>query len=56
MMKNIDGTEHFGCAGPVYEVLTTMGKDDPCPRGHVAAAQKNDYLRELEHDIRRAGR
>jgi hypothetical protein len=28
MMKNIDRTADFGRATPIYEVLTTMGKDN----------------------------
>jgi hypothetical protein len=27
MTDNIDRTAHFGRAVPIYEVLTTMGKD-----------------------------
>jgi flagellar biosynthesis repressor protein FlbT len=44
MMNNIDRTAHFGSAVPIYEVLTTMGKDGPLLASVVARGAVADAI------------
>jgi hypothetical protein len=56
MMENIDSTAHFGGAVPIYEVLTTMGKDAVCRHGSLVGGCKAIIRTDYQHDVRHAKR